>query len=265
MSAPDKSSDPVNPRSGFSQISAKAGALLHQYVMMPHQFQHCQEYADQRRLVHAGLKQFTESQLLLLAQPGVDPAHVNVDRRIVVNDAGRPGDRRLADDPPKRAHQVPQFYLLDRLVRRIAVLGRNVLDQAGIMLLPIAAPLLEHARGVAILLILQEAANQLVPRILDLFLDLVGPGEDLLRLDLDQHARHGHKIADRVDIQLFEHREVLQKLVGDGRDGDVENIHLVLAHQVQQQVHRPAEDSQIYAKIHQSPPDTGLRHPVASV
>ena len=50
-----------------------------------------------------------------------------------------------------------------------------------------------------------------------------------------------------------------QVLVGDRGDGDVDDLHLVLAHQVQEQVQRAAEDVQIDAKIHQRDPAQATR------
>ncbi len=41
-----------------------------------------------------------------------------------------------------------------------------------------------------------------------------------------------------------------QILVGDRRDRNIDDLHLVLAHQVEEQVQRPAEDIQIDAEIH---------------
>ena len=92
--------------------------------------------------------------------------------------------------------------------------------------------------------------NQFLTRIVDLFLDLVASRQHLLRLDFDQHARHRQKITHAVDIQLFQDRKVLQVLVGNGRDGNIDDFNLMLSHKVQKQVHRAAEDIQIDAKIH---------------
>ena len=51
------------------------------------------------------------------------------------------------------------------------------------------------------------------------------------------------------DVQLFEDGQVLKVLVGDDRDGNVGDLDLVLAHQVEQEVHRASKDVQVHAEI----------------
>ena len=216
---------------------------------MADKLQDGQEDADQRRSVHGRLEQLAEPQPARLQQPGVDAAHEDVDRRVVVDDARRPGGLGLAHDPPERAHQVPQLHLLDRLVGQPALVRRQVAAQPRIALLPIAAPLLEDAGRVAELLVLQQAADKLLPRVFQLPLHLVAPRQHLLRLDLDQQAGHRQEVAHGVDVQLLQHRQILEILVGDRRDGNIGDLHLVLPHQVEQQVQRTAEHVQVNAKV----------------
>ena len=80
--------------------------------------------------------------------------------------------------------------------------------------------------------------------------DLVLAGQHHPRLDFDQRAGHVEKIADRVDVDLLQHGQVFEKLVGDGGDRNVRRVELVLAHEVQQQVQRTAKDVQLDAKLH---------------
>jgi hypothetical protein len=70
------------------------------------------------------------------------------------------------------------------------------------------------------------------------------------RLDLDQRAGHIEKIAHRVHVELLEHRQVAQELIGNRRDRQIDDLHLMLPHQVQEQIERPTEDFQIDAKVH---------------
>ena len=91
--------------------------------------------------------------------------------------------------------------------------------------------------------------HQLLPRVFQFVLHLVAPRQDLLRLDLDQQTGHRQEIAHRVDVQLLEHRQILEILVGDRRDGNVGDLDLVLAHQVEQEVHRAPEQIQVNAKV----------------
>ena len=117
------------------------------------------------------------------------------------------------------------------------------------MLLPAPAPLFEDAGRVAVLLVFQQPADQLLPRVFHLLLNLVAPRQHLLRLDLDQHAGHGQEIAHRIDVQLLDHGQVFEILVGNRRDGNIDDLDLVLPHQVEQQVQRTAEDVQVNAKV----------------
>ena len=91
--------------------------------------------------------------------------------------------------------------------------------------------------------------DQLLPRVFQLLLHFIAPRQHLLRLDLDQQAGDRQKVAHRVDIQLLQYGQVLEILVGDGRNGNVGDLHLVLAHQVEQKVQRTAEHVQVNAKV----------------
>ena len=117
------------------------------------------------------------------------------------------------------------------------------------MLLPAAAPLLEDAGRVAILLVFQQAADELLPRVFQFAFHFVASRQHLLRLDLDQQAGHGQEIAHGVDVQLLDQRQIFEILVGDRRDGNVGDLDLVLAHQVEQEVQRAPEHVQVNAKV----------------
>ena len=130
-----------------------------------------------------------------------------------------------------------------------ALVRRQVAAQPRIALLPIAAPLLQDAGRVAELLVLQQAADKLLPRVFQLPLHLVAPRQHLLRLDLDQQAGHRQEVAHGIDVQLLQHRQILEILVGDRRDGNIGDLHLVLPHQVEQQVQRTSEHVQVNAKV----------------
>ena len=125
---------------------------------------------------------------------------------------------------------------------------RQVVRHPRKSLAPLAAPLLEHAGRVAVLLVLQQPADQFLPRVFQLLLDFLFARQHHPRLDLDQRAGHVEKIAHRVDVDLLQHGDVFEKLVGDRRDRNVRHVELVLAHQIQQQVQRTAKHLQIDAK-----------------
>lgn len=68
--------------------------------------------------------------------------------------------------------------------------------------------------------------------------------------DFEQRASHLDEFAGRRQIELLEHSQVLDELLGDRRDRDVGDLDLVLTHQIQEQVERPAKDRQLDLKIH---------------
>ncbi len=156
----------------------------------------------------------------------------------------------LANDAAKCADQVPKLDLADRLLGQVPLPRREIGGHARVVLLPGAAPLVQDAGRVAILLVFQQPPHKLLPRVVQFFLHLVGPRQHLLRLDLDQHACHGEELAHLAHIQLRQDLQVLQILVGDQHDGDIDDFHLVLADQVEKQVQRAAEDVEIDVKIH---------------
>ena len=128
-------------------------------------------------LVDGRFEERGERDAAVAAQPLVDPLHVDVDRRFVVADAFGAGDGVLGlEHAAERADQVPQLDFLNRLLigRRLA--GRQVVGQARKALAPLAAALFEHAGRVAILLVLEQPANQLLPRILELVCTSSSPG-----------------------------------------------------------------------------------------
>ena len=94
---------------------------------------------------------------------------------------------------PKARHQIPQLDLLDRLFGQVPLPLGQVAGLPRVVLLPLAAPLVEHAGRVAVLLVLQQPADQFLPRVVDLVLHLVAAGQHLLRLDLDEHAAMARK------------------------------------------------------------------------
>ena len=119
---------------------------------------------------------------------------------------------------PKRADQVPQLDLLDRLAGQVALVARagrstaansaaaNCGSRSSRMLAASRYFLYSSSRRTNSC---RGSSNSL--------LHLVAPRQHLLRLDLDQQAGHGQKIAHRVDVQLLDHRQVFEILVGDRR------------------------------------------------
>ena len=61
------------------------------------------------------------------------------------------------------------------------------------------------------------------------------------RLDVDQRRRHHQELAGDVQIQLLHQLDVGEVLLGNQRDRDVVDVHLVLLDEVNQQIERPLE------------------------
>jgi hypothetical protein len=70
------------------------------------------------------------------------------------------------------------------------------------------------------------------------------------RLDLHEQRGHLEEIADRIDVNLLQHREDLEVLLGDPRDGDLEHVQLMLPHEIEQQVQRACKRVELNAKSH---------------
>jgi hypothetical protein len=106
-------------------------------------------------------------------------------------------------------------------------------------------PIAEAVGRLLELLVLEEALDQLGPGV-DLlergvFIRLLdrlglGVGQELARLQVAQGRRHHQVLAGDVDVEALHGVEVLEVLLGDEGDRDVEDLELVLAHQVQEQV-----------------------------
>ena len=89
--------------------------------------------------------------------------------------------------------------------------------------------------------------HQLVARVL-----LLRPRERVgrqqhLRFDVDQRRRHVDEIGRNVYIQLFELVEIIEILLGDLGDGNVVDVHLLLANQIEQKIERAFVRRQIDA------------------
>ncbi len=87
-------------------------------------------------------------------------------------------------------------------------------------------------------LVLQKPAHQLLTGVLQLIFDFILAWQHHARLDLDQRAGHFQKIADRIDVELFQHSDVTEVLLGDYRNGEVRDVQLMLTDQIEQQIHR---------------------------
>jgi hypothetical protein len=123
----------------------------------------------------------------------------------------------------------------------------------------------EQVGGILELLVFQELADQLGPRVAGaLLIRLLGflPRQEHGRLDLHQRGGHDQEIARQIDVESLEDLDVLQVLVGDLGDGDIVDIHLFLADEIEQQIERAGEDVEVDAVISQRSLLPGLVVPV---
>ncbi len=103
---------------------------------------------------------------------------------------------------------------------------------------------MEQLGGRLVLLVLEEAPHERFARILLkalVVLGGIGTRQQHARLDVDEGRRHHEELSRDVEIQLLHQRDEAEVLLGDERDGDVVDVHLVLANEVDQQVERPLE------------------------
>src|SRR5512141_64893 len=105
-------------------------------------------------------------------------------------------------------------------------------------------PLAQARRRLLEPLVLDQAPGQLLPHDLGYFLLLLVPvaRQQRLRLDVDEGGGHHQELARDLEVQRLQHVEVGEVLLGDPGDGDVVDVELLLADQVQQDVEGPLED-----------------------
>ena len=73
---------------------------------------------------------------------------------------------------------------------------------------------------------------------------LVRRRQEHLRLDVDERRGHHEELAREVDVELLHQLERLEILARELGDGNVVDVDLVLADEVQEEIHRPVEDGQ---------------------
>ena len=95
----------------------------------------------------------------------------------------------------------------------------------------------------------EELADEVPARVLALL--ALGAGllvgarvgrEEHPALDVGERRRHHEELAREVEVEHLHRLEVGGVLVGDAGDGDVVDVHLVLADEVEQEVERTLED-----------------------
>ena len=86
------------------------------------------------------------------------------------------------------------------------------------------------------LLVLEQPADERLARILfRILLRGIGPRQQHARLDVNQRRGHHEELPRDVEVQLLHQVEVVEVLLGDERDRNVVDVHLVLLDEVEQQ------------------------------
>ena len=108
---------------------------------------------------------------------------------------------------------------------------------------------MQHFRRVLELLVLEQAVYELGAGVLLLLgrRRRVGRKEHP-RLDVDQRGRHENEFARHVDIHLLERAKIVEVLLGDFGNGNVVDVDLLLADQVEQEVERAFVDLDLHRR-----------------
>ena len=155
---------------------------------------------------------------------------------------GRPAARAL-EHAPERRQQAEQIDLELRLVGVAGGLGHAGVRAAELRAAQRLA-VVQQLRRRLVLLVLEQAAHQRLARILlgfGVLLRRVGTRQQRARLDVNQRRRHHQELPGHVEVQLLHQIDVAEVLLGDERDRDVVDVHLVLANEVQQEIERTLE------------------------
>ena len=112
---------------------------------------------------------------------------------------------------------------------------------------------MQRARGVLVLLVRKEPFHKHIARLARCeLLQLVDrrialARQQTLGFDLQKRRGHQQKIARHIEIERVHARHLGQVLIGNLRNGDGADVHLLATDQVQQEVERPFEA--VYANL----------------
>ena len=115
---------------------------------------------------------------------------------------------------------------------------------------PLLLPLIAEPPGdILELLVLEQSPYQFLPRIADAvlegFISLYVTWQKHLGLHLHQRRRHEDEVGGLLEVeQMHAGAQERQVLVRDRGDGDVVDVHLILADEVEKQVQRPLENTE---------------------
>ena len=202
---------------------------------------------NNRELVLRALEQLAEIDHRLLHEPVEDLVHLVGDRELVLRDLVLFLDGPCLQHALERGQKLEQRDLDQRRVGRTDLgLDADAREHLGAFLLEAA-----QLRGRFLeRLVLEQPAHELGAGVrpfdghLALDRGRFFLGQKQARLQLQQRRRHHKELAGDVEVDLAHPLDVLQVLLGDQCDRNVEDVDLVLADQVQQQIQRAFEAGQ---------------------
>ena len=173
-----------------------------------------------------------------------------------------------ADPPAPRPHRPLQF---DRRRGAQPLTGRTIPRRREDI--PVdARQRLDILCRLFVAFVLLQAPHQFGTRILFVFLDTGGPRQQHARLDLGQHGGHHQILRRQLQIDRLHQFHVLHVLMRNLGNRYVEDLQILPADQVEQQVERPLErleehlqrlrrDVEVLRQLHQRRPlHDGERH-----
>ncbi len=237
------------------------------------EFEDREEQADDLRLASAFEKRAEGAGRLLVARAETlqlidHVGGVKLDGGLVGFDAVRaePPELHGLDDALERAHEFEHVEVVhvegvlpaDSVHQRGAV---GVGAAGGVAPRPLVEAVLELVASLAERAVFEKLAQQLRRRIarVELFVELrprgvvVGLGVHVPALHLDERGRDHQKLRRLVHVDLVETLDVGEKLVGDGRQGDLGDVELGAADELEEQVERPlegVEHHRVVAAVH---------------
>src|SRR5215831_1756044 len=227
---------------GLDDDVAEELGLMHARLAEPHQLEEGEEGDHPFRAQALGASDRGEEERPRVAEELDDLAHALEHGEWVGLDLARSLTLLLLDETGHGALEEMDGQILEGHVLGRRQLGHRTPVQERLLRLALAQPGAEglHAR------VLAETLGQLLAHELPFFVESVGRrvrihGKQELGLEVNQGGRHHHEGARRLEVLELHRLEAGEVLFGDGAHGQVGEIDLVGAAQVQEKIERPHE------------------------
>src|SRR5215813_2723233 len=227
---------------GLDDDVAEELGLMHARLAEPHQLEEGEEGHHPLRAEALGSGDRGEEERPGVAQELDDLAHTLEHGERVGLDLARGLTLLLLDETGHGALKEMDGQIFEGHILGRWQLGHRAPVQERLLRLALAQPRAEglHARVFA------ETLGQLLAHELAFLVEGVGRrvrvhGEEKLGLEIDQGGGHDHEGARRLQVLELHRLEVGEVLLGDGAHGQVGEIDLVGATEVQEEVERPHE------------------------